>query len=56
MSNKALVEREVGLARTAHHMAIYLNRLGLGRLAGEWAKGRDGHMWLARTLRADGSK
>jgi hypothetical protein len=56
MSNKQLVSREVELARTANHMQVYLKRLGLHRLAGEWTKGRDGHMWLARTLRADGSK
>ena len=56
MSNHDLVVREVELARTANHMAVYLNRLGLGRLAGEWAKGRDGHIWLARTLREDGNR
>jgi hypothetical protein len=56
MSNKQLVSREVELARTANHMQVYLKRLGLHRLAGEWKKGADGHMWLARSLREDGSR
>lgn len=56
MSNKQLVSREVELARTANRMQVYLKRLGLHRLANEWAKGRDGHIWLARSLKGDGNR
>jgi hypothetical protein len=55
MSNRSLIRNEIRLARTANHMVVHLRSLGLSRLACEWAKGRDGHIWLARSLREDGS-
>jgi hypothetical protein len=54
MSNRGLIRNEIRLARTANHMVVHLRSLGLSRLACEWARGRDGHLWLARKFKADG--